>query len=77
MFARGVEEKGFGGDGSLSQQKELLDKYQENSIAQKMLEALFATDKIELEGYEANEVHLSLGIPTSTTLVLTPAEQSG
>ncbi len=59
-----------------AEQKKLMDKYQDNSIVLKMLEALFATNAIEFEGYEANEVHLSLGLPTSTTLVLTPAEDA-
>lgn len=56
--------------------KELLDNYRDNSIATKMLEALFATDEVDFEGYEANEIHLSLGLPTSTTLVFTPAEDA-
>ena len=57
-------------------QKELLHEHRDDAIAVKMLEALFAANKIHIENFEANEVHISLGFPPSTTLVLTPVEET-
>lgn len=52
--------------------KELLAKYHGDAMVVTLLEALFATERVRLEGYDANEVRVSLGFPPSTTLVLTP-----
>ena len=62
---------------SQAKQEALSNRYREDAAILGILETLFATDRLEVEGYEANEVHISMGLPPSTTIVLSPSLPEG